>query len=216
MTLDSKATIEGKGTIKEVTGSQVKESSFETAPDKTTIPSSGGGGGGGGGGTPSTPTETVAAVTIATNPADVSGLAYNAGPVTVTLSTATEGATIYYTTDGTEPTTSSTQYTAQFTVSNPGGMNGGTITVKAIGVKSGMNNSAVAQKTIVYNAASTVTVNNATEFRTAIETNSVGTISLGSDITGNVTATRTGTNNFTINFGSHILTYFNGRFKYNC
>ncbi|HHV70989.1 MAG TPA: hypothetical protein GXX38_00070, partial [Clostridia bacterium] len=206
MTLDSKATIEGKGTIKEVTGSQVKESSFETAPDKTTIPSSGGGGGGGGGGTPSTPTETVAAVTIATNPADVSGLAYNAGPVTVTLSTATEGATIYYTTDGTEPTTSSTQYTAQFTVSNPGGMNGGTITVKAIGVKSGMNNSAVAQKTIVYNAASTVTVNNATEFRTAIETNSVGTISLGSDITGNVTATRTGTNNFTINFGSHILT----------
>lgn len=56
---------------------------------------------------------------------------------TVTLACATEGATIYYTTDGTEPTTSSTVYAEPFTVSM-------TTTVKAFAAKEGMNNSAVA------------------------------------------------------------------------
>ena len=56
---------------------------------------------------------------------------------TVTLECATEGATIYYTTDGTEPTTSSTVYAEPFTVSM-------TTTVKAFAAKEGMNNSAVA------------------------------------------------------------------------
>lgn len=55
----------------------------------------------------------------------------------VTLACATEGATIYYTLDGTEPTTESTMYTESFTV-------GMTTTVKAFAVKEGMNNSAVA------------------------------------------------------------------------
>lgn len=56
---------------------------------------------------------------------------------TVTLECATEGATIYYTLDGTEPTTESTVYADSFTVSL-------TTTVKAFAVKEGMNNSAVA------------------------------------------------------------------------
>jgi len=55
----------------------------------------------------------------------------------VTLECATEGATIYYTLDGTEPTTESTVYTEGFTVSL-------TTTVKAFAVKEGMNNSAIA------------------------------------------------------------------------
>ncbi|MBQ4206144.1 MAG: chitobiase/beta-hexosaminidase C-terminal domain-containing protein, partial [Bacteroidales bacterium] len=56
---------------------------------------------------------------------------------TVSLACATEGATIYYTLDGTEPTTESTVYADPFTVSL-------TTTLKAFAVKEGMNNSAVA------------------------------------------------------------------------
>lgn len=59
----------------------------------------------------------------------------------VTLSTITEGATIYYTVDGTTPTTSSTKYTGEITVNSP-------MTIKAIAVKDGLTNSAVA--TFVY------------------------------------------------------------------
>ena len=55
---------------------------------------------------------------------------------TVTITSATEGAEIYYTTDGTEPTTSSTKYTAAITI-------GKTTTVKAIAVKDGMTDSSV-------------------------------------------------------------------------
>lgn len=54
----------------------------------------------------------------------------------VTLACTTEGATIYYTLDGTDPTTESTVYTNAFTVS-------ATTTVKALAVKEGLNNSDV-------------------------------------------------------------------------
>ena len=59
---------------------------------------------------------------------------------TVSLACATEGATIYYTLDGTDPTTESTVYAEAFTVST-------TTTVKAFAVKEGMNNSAIASAT---------------------------------------------------------------------
>src|SRR5690242_13887437 len=58
----------------------------------------------------------------------------------VTISDATTGATIYYTTDGSTPTTSSTQYTGQITVSS-------TTTIEAMAAASGMTNSSVATAT---------------------------------------------------------------------
>ena len=50
ISLDSAVTVKGEGTIKEATGSNAKDSSFENAPDSISAPSAGGGGGGGGGG----------------------------------------------------------------------------------------------------------------------------------------------------------------------
>ena len=57
---------------------------------------------------------------------------------TVTISTETTGATIYYTTDGSTPTTSSTAYSSAITINSAK-------TIKAIAVKDGMANSAVAE-----------------------------------------------------------------------
>ena len=58
----------------------------------------------------------------------------------VTISTETAGATIYYTTDGTDPTTSSTQYSGAINVSS-------TTTIKAIAAAEDHNNSPVASAT---------------------------------------------------------------------
>ena len=55
----------------------------------------------------------------------------------VSITCATEGAKIYYTTDGSEPTASSKEYTTAITVTTA-------VTIKAIAVKEGMNDSAVA------------------------------------------------------------------------
>ena len=55
----------------------------------------------------------------------------------ITITCATEGAAIYYTTDGTEPTTASTLYNGAFNIT-------ATTTIKAIAVKEGMADSAAA------------------------------------------------------------------------
>jgi hypothetical protein len=68
----------------------------------------------------------------------------------VTLSTVTPGAAIRYTTDGSAPTASSSLYSGAFSVASPGA------TVKAIGIKSGMNNSAVASAVFVVNQNNSV------------------------------------------------------------
>lgn len=56
--------------------------------------------------------------------------------VSVTLASSTGGATIYYTTNGATPTTGSTAYTVPIVIAT-------TTTIKAIAVKSGLDNSAV-------------------------------------------------------------------------
>lgn len=61
----------------------------------------------------------------------------------VTISTGTDGATIYYTTDGTTPTTSSSVYSAAIPVSS-------TTTIKAFAVKNGMTDSDVATATYTF------------------------------------------------------------------
>jgi|GEM_PF-3447458 len=58
----------------------------------------------------------------------------------VTITTETRGATIYYTTDGSEPTTASTKYTKALNITS-------TTTIKAIAVLEGRDNSAVATAT---------------------------------------------------------------------
>ena len=60
-----------------------------------------------------------------------------AGPQTVTITCATEGAEIHYTTDGTDPTRDSAKYTAPFTITNDA-------TVKAIAVREYYHDSAIA------------------------------------------------------------------------
>lgn len=60
------------------------------------------------------------------------------GSQRVTITCATEGATIYYTTDGSTPTQSSKQYTEAFSITDD-------TTVKAIAVKANYNDSAVAE-----------------------------------------------------------------------
>jgi len=62
------------------------------------------------------------------------------GSVTVSISDATSGATIYYTTDGSTPTTSSSVYTGALTFTQ-------TTTLKAMAAASGMTNSGVASAT---------------------------------------------------------------------
>ena len=62
------------------------------------------------------------------------------GAQSVTISCATAGAAIYYTTDGSTPTTSSQQYSGAFTIFNSS-------TIKANAVESGMLDSAVASAT---------------------------------------------------------------------
>ena len=73
--------------------------------------------------------------TVATPTFSPAGGSYSSAQ-TVTISCQTSGAAIYYTTDGSTPTTGSTHYTSPVTVS-------ATETLKAIGVEAGMTQSTV-------------------------------------------------------------------------
>lgn len=83
--------------------------------------------------------ETISSTTVATPTFDPIGGLYTSAQ-NVTISTTTANANIYYTIDGTEPTTASTPYTEAIPVSV-------TTTIKAIAVKEGMENSNVASAT---------------------------------------------------------------------
>ncbi|MGN1339801.1 MAG: chitobiase/beta-hexosaminidase C-terminal domain-containing protein, partial [Oscillospiraceae bacterium] len=78
--------------------------------------------------------ETVAAPVITPNGGSFTGTKQ------VTITCETDGADIYYTTDGTTPTTSSVKYTGEITISS-------TTTIKAIAVRSGMENSDIVSVT---------------------------------------------------------------------
>jgi beta-glucanase (GH16 family) len=86
-----------------------------------------------------TPTPTTAAPAVSTAPAQ-------SGAVIVSLASTTTGATIYYTVDGSAPSTTSQQYQAPFLVAS-------NLTVKAIATASGVN-SAVTTQTFSPNIAS--------------------------------------------------------------
>jgi beta-glucanase (GH16 family) len=97
------------------------------------------GGGGGGGGT----TATAVAPTITAS----TGNGAQNGAVIVTLATTTANSTIYYTLDGTTPTTSSQPYLAPILVSS-------NITINALAALAGDNNSTVTSKAFTPNIAS--------------------------------------------------------------
>jgi len=94
----------------------------------------GGNSGGGGGGS------TTQAPTVSTTPAQN-------GAVIASLASATSGATIYYTVDGSTPSTSSQQYQAPFLVAS-------NLTLKAIATAAGMANSTVTSQSFMPNIPS--------------------------------------------------------------
>ena len=79
-------------------------------------------------------------LTVATPTFTPNGASGFTGTQSVTISCTTAGAKIYYTTDGTTPTTASTLYTTALSLTS-------TTTVKAIAVNTGMNDSAIATAT---------------------------------------------------------------------
>jgi hypothetical protein len=95
---------------------------------------------------------------------------------TVTISDTTVGATIYYTKDGSTPTTSSTAYTGPITVST-------TSTINAIAAASGYVNSAVASDIYTFPPTFTVAA-------------SPGALTVNSGSQGNLTLTVTPQNGF--------------------
>ena len=74
----------------------------------------------------------------------------NNGSNAVSITTETVGSTIYYTTDGSTPTTSSTQYTVPLTENISG------VTIKAIAVKEGMITSVVGSNAVILQCAEPV------------------------------------------------------------
>jgi alpha-L-arabinofuranosidase len=89
------------------------------------------------------------AATAATPAFSVAGGTYSSAQ-TVTITDATSGAAIYYTTNGTTPTTASTKYAGPITVS-------ASETLKAIAVATNFTNSGVASATYTISAATAAT-----------------------------------------------------------
>ena len=138
------------------------------------------------GGTPAVPTLTKPTFT----PAD--GTAFDEN-MEVAIE-AEEGATIYYTTNGDEPSTTSAVYTEPFTITE-------TTTVKAYAVKDGSNDSQVA--TAIYTKNVPVDPNAITKTIVASETGIANSVAVESLTFGNVTAT------FDKGTGSTIPAYYN-------
>ncbi len=138
----------GEGKIDKATiNSAASNTTFQTQPGSKTGSGTGDGGGGAGGSTGSSSgggstgsTGSSSDDTSARTAAPTANLP--AGEATagtqVTLSTTTAGATIYYTLDGSPPTTLSTAYSGPITINT-------SLTIKAIAVRTGMTNSVTAE-----------------------------------------------------------------------
>jgi YD repeat-containing protein len=116
----------------------------------------------------------------------------------VSINDSTSGATIYYTTNGTTPTTSSTVYTGAITVSS-------TETVKALGTESGYAQSSVGSATYTLpSAASTTTTLSVTSGGSP-----VSSVALGSVVTlaATVTSGGTGLSSGAVDFCNATATY---------
>ncbi|KNZ41196.1 hypothetical protein AKG39_12785 [Acetobacterium bakii] len=94
---------------------------------------------------------TVASIEIQTNPSQTTSID-NSGSVIVNLTTTTSDTEIYYTLDGSNPTSDSIRYTVSFNIT-ASKREGETISVKAIGIKAGYHNADVKEKQIIFNAA---------------------------------------------------------------
>ena len=90
---------------------------------------------------------------------------FTSSSLSVTLSCGTSGATIYYTKNGTTPTTASTKYTGAVQITS-------TTTFKAIAVKSGMANSDVATKTYTKQSKPTITAAQGMDWSGTVTTSS--------------------------------------------
>ena len=82
----------------------------------------------------------------------------NNGSNAISITSATDGATIYYTTDGSTPTTSSTEYTGPLTENVSG------VTIKAIAVKENMITSAVGSGSVTLKCATPVVTRDGMKF----------------------------------------------------
>ena len=129
-----------------------------------------GGGSGGGSSTPPPPSQ-------AATPTFSPGTGTYTSAQTVTISDSTAGATIYYTTDGSTPSTSSTKYTTALTVSS-------TQTIQAIASASGYTNSAVGSAVYTINlpAAATPTFSPGTGTYTSVQTVTISDTTPGATI----------------------------------
>jgi hypothetical protein len=116
---------------------------------------------------------TVNLQTVATPTISPSGGSFT-GSVSVTLQTATSGASIYYTTNGTAPTQSSSPYTGAMTLTS-------NATVKAIAFKSGSNPSAQASASFI------VTVIQPFDF--SLSNSGNVSVTAGSSVTKTISAT---------------------------